>query len=125
MKADHFRTLLFVACAGLLCATTFSHVPTALADQKKAVVGQDHTGKNCERIDGPESSTFGKCESVCKDKEITGKDAGNNRYVCKASKVVSRGERVPLADLTLAPAADPTPKPKLPASRVVKKAKKK
>jgi hypothetical protein len=123
MKAVYFRSLLFVACAGLLCAATLSHLPTALAEQKK--VGQDQTGKNCERIEGKDKSTFGKCESVCKDKEITGKDVENNRYVCKASKAVSRSDRAPLADQTLAPASDPTPKPKLPTNRVVGKAKKK
>jgi hypothetical protein len=49
--------------------------------------GQDLSGKNCERVDSKESSTFGKCESVCKDKEIVKKDVENNRYICNAAAI--------------------------------------
>ncbi len=48
--------------------------------------GEDKTGKNCEREEKNGSSTFGKCESVCKGKELT-RDALNNRWVCKASAI--------------------------------------
>jgi hypothetical protein len=72
MKAMNFKTLCAVFAAGLLSAATFisSQSPTsALAFDNKQ--GQDVAGKDCERIDTPKSSTFGKCENVCKDKEVT------------------------------------------------------
>ena len=67
-------------------------------------LGQDVTGKNCERKDTSESSTFGKCESVCKDKEVT-RDAENNRWVCSAAKSV--GTR-PLETITSKPKQQPS-----------------
>lgn len=54
------------------------------APEKK---GQDVAGRNCERIDSPESSTFGKCESVCKDLVVV---PGMNGYVCKAKTAIRR-----------------------------------
>ena len=120
MKITQSKTLYAIVGAGLLSAATliWSHSPAAvLAFEKK--LGQDVSGKNCERKDTSESSTFGKCENVCKDKEVT-RDAENNRWVCNASKAVVRrplGERAPIADKTLAPAANPTPKRQLPISQ--------
>lgn len=95
MKVTNYKTLLAVVGAVLLSAATLissQSLKSALAFEKK--LGQDVAGKNCERIDTPESSTFGKCENVCKDKEVT-RDAVNDRWVCKASKTVGsrpRGE---------------------------------
>ncbi|HKQ80517.1 MAG TPA: hypothetical protein VJ810_42880 [Blastocatellia bacterium] len=89
MKATNFKTLCAIISVGLLSAATFisSQSPTsALAFEKKQ--GQDVKGKNCERVDTKESSTFGKCENVCKDKEVT-RDAANNRWVCNATKTVT------------------------------------
>ncbi|MCI0389198.1 MAG: hypothetical protein MOB07_10615 [Acidobacteria bacterium] len=97
---------------------------SALAFEKK--VGQDVAGKNCERIDTPESSTFGKCENVCKDKEVT-RDAPNNRWVCKASKSVvarPRVDRAPVADEAQDPGAKPPSKHQPPAGANTGKAKK-
>ena len=113
MKITRCKTLCAILSVGLVSAVTliWSHSPAAvLAFDKK--LGQDVSGKNCERKDTSESSTFGKCENVCKDKEVT-RDAENNRWVCSASKAVVRrplGERAPIGDKTLAPAATPTPK---------------
>jgi hypothetical protein len=91
MRTNYFRTLLTVASAAVLCAATFisSQSPSALAETKKPTKGQDVADKDCERIDGPESSTFGKCGSVCKDKDVTW-DAVGRRYVCNASKAIVR-----------------------------------
>ncbi len=103
MKIINFKTMFAVAVAGLFfAAILISSQPNSLviADPKKQ--GQDHTGKNCERIDSKESSTFGKCESVCKDKEIIKKDVENNRYVCNAARVkVTRplSEKAPTGDV--------------------------
>ena len=86
MKTNYFRTLLTVVTTALLCAMTFI---SALAfETKKRTKGQDVGDSNCERIDTPESSTFGKCKSVCKDKDVTW-DAVGRRYVCSASRTVS------------------------------------
>src|SRR5262245_33338310 len=91
MKTTNFKTSLAIIGAVLLSAAALispQSPASALAFEKKQ--GQDVAGKNCERIDTPGSSTFGKCENVCKDKEVT-RDAPNNRWVCKASKaLVSR-----------------------------------
>lgn len=87
MKTNHTKFFLSFISTALLFAVTLFVTPlpqNALAFEK--VQGQDKTGKNCERIDTPGSSTFGKCENVCKDKEVT-RDAPNNRWVCKATKV--------------------------------------
>ena len=127
MKVTNFKTLCAVFAAGLLSAATFisSQSPTsALAFENKQ--GQDVAGKNCERIDTPESSTFGKCENVCKDKEVT-RDAPNNRWVCKASKSVvarPRVERAPVADKAQDPGAKPPSKHQPPATSKTGKAKK-
>ena len=91
MKTTNSKTIFAFVGAALLCAAALisSQSQTAVLAFEK-IQGQDKTGKNCERIDTAESSTFGKCENVCKDKEVT-RDAENNRWVCKASKtVVSR-----------------------------------
>ena len=91
MKTTISKTMFAFFSAALLSVTVLlsSQSQTAVLAFEK-VQGQDKTGKNCERVDTPESSTFGKCENVCKDKEVT-RDAENNRWVCQASKaVVSR-----------------------------------
>ena len=91
MKIMNSKTLFAILGAALLsvAALISSQSQTAVLAFEK-VQGQDKTGKNCERVDTPESSTFGKCENVCKDKDVT-RDAENNRWVCQASKaVVSR-----------------------------------
>jgi hypothetical protein len=56
--------------------------------------GQDKAGKNCERQDSKFSSTFGKCENVCKDKEIV-RDAPNNKWVCQGGKAASTNTTTP------------------------------
>lgn len=93
MKAKYFRTFSAVACAALLCATTLissQSLTSALAfETKKPTKGQDVGDSNCERIDGPESSTFGRCKNVCKDKDVTW-DAVGRRYVCNATKSAGR-----------------------------------
>jgi hypothetical protein len=127
MKATNFKTLCAVISAGLLSAATFisSQSPTsALAFDNKR--GQDLPGKDCERIDTKESSTFGKCENVCKDKEVT-RDAPNNRWICKASKAVvarPRVERAPVSDKAQDPGAKPPSKHQPPAASNTGKAKK-
>jgi hypothetical protein len=127
MKAMNCKTLCAVISASLLSAGALisSQSPTSvLAFDKK--LGQDVAGKNCERIDTPESSTFGKCENVCKDKEVT-RDAPNNRWVCKASKAVGsrpRVERAPVSDKAQDPGAKPPSKHQPPASTNTGKAKK-
>lgn len=103
MRTNYFRTILTAVVAALLCAATFlsSHAPaSALAETKKPTQGQDVGDKNCERIDGPESSTFGKCKSVCKDRNVTW-DAVGRRYVCDATKQAGSrpaGVRAPISD---------------------------
>lgn len=74
------------------------------------VQGQDKAGKNCERKDTSGSSTFGRCENVCKDKEVT-RDAPNNRWVCQAYKstVKSQAQQAPSNGGVLE--AGPKPKP--------------
>ena len=49
--------------------------------------GQDVAGRNCERIDSTESSTYGKCENVCKDLVVV---SGPNGLVCKAKTAIRR-----------------------------------
>lgn len=131
MKANYFRTLFAFACAALLCAATLisSQSPTsALAfETKKPTKGQDVGDKNCERIDGPESSTFGKCKSVCKDKDVTW-DAVGRRYVCKAT--ASAGGRpgairVPIGNAVLESRTKLPPKRPQAANPKAVKAKKK
>jgi hypothetical protein len=114
MQAINSKTLFaFISAVSLSVAISISApAPSALAfDIKKT--GQDHAGKNCERIDTAESSTFGKCENVCKDKEIIKKDVENNRYVCKASKAATTRPpigRIPPTDKVLDATPNPTPK---------------
>ncbi len=127
MKVTYCKTLCAIVSAGLLGAAALisSQSPSAvLAFEKK--LGQDVAGKNCERVDTPESSTFGKCENVCKDKEVT-RDAENNRWVCKASKTVGsrpRPEKFPVGDKAQDPAPNPTPKRQPPTGPLAGKAKK-
>jgi hypothetical protein len=127
MKLTQCKTLYAIVGAGLLSAATLilTHSPAAvLAFDKK--LGQDVSGKNCERKDTSESSTFGKCENVCKDKEVT-RDAANNRWVCNASKAVVHrplGEKAPISDKALEPADNPTPKRQPPTGSKAGKAKK-
>src|SRR5689334_17878589 len=88
MKTTNSKTLFAFTGAILLCtATLLSPSAPLAAFAFEKVQGQDKTGKNCERVDTAGSSTFGKCESVCKGKDVT-RDAPNNRWVCKASKLV-------------------------------------
>lgn len=127
MKTTNFKTLFAVLSAGLLSAATLisSQSPaSALVFEKK--LGQDVAGKNCERIDTPESSTFGKCENVCKDKEVT-RDAENNRWVCKAAKTVGgrpRVEKVPIGGKLENAGGNPNPKQQAPTGSKTGKAKK-
>jgi len=90
MKKNNRKKLLAIAGAALIGAAAWMTVPSQISAFEK-VTGQDKAGKNCERIDSPGSSTFGKCESVCKDKEVT-RDAPNNRWVCKAARVQARDD---------------------------------
>jgi hypothetical protein len=128
MKTTNFKTMFAAAGAVLLSAAaliSFQSPASALAFDKKKQ-GQDVTGKNCERVDTPGSSTFGKCENVCKDKEVT-RDAENNRWVCKASKAAvsrPRGERAPVGDKVLDPGATSNPRPQTQAGSKAVKAKK-
>lgn len=127
MKATNFKPLCVVISAGLLSAATFisSQSPaSALAFDNKQ--GQDLPGKDCERIDTKESSTFGKCENVCKGKEVT-RDAPNNRWVCKATKAVvvrPRVEKAPVLDKAQDPGAKPPTKHQSPATSKTGKANK-
>jgi hypothetical protein len=128
MKTTNFKTLFAVLGAGLLSAATLisSQSPASvMAFEKKQ--GQDVAGKNCERIDTPESSTFGKCENVCKDKEVT-RDAANNRWVCNAAKTVGgrpRVDKVPIGGKLEISGANPSPKQQAPTGSKTAKAKKK
>jgi hypothetical protein len=127
MKTTNFKTLFAAAGAVLLLAAALisSQSPaSALAFDKKQ--GQDVAGKNCERVDTAESSTFGKCENVCKDKEVT-RDAENNRWVCKASKaVVSRPSinKAPVGDIVKDSDVKPNPRREPHAGSKTAKAKK-
>ncbi|MBI1764616.1 MAG: hypothetical protein HYR56_24600 [Acidobacteria bacterium] len=88
MQLNYRRILFTFVNAALLYAATLMVTPLPPSVTAfERVQGQDKAGKNCERIDSPGSSTFGKCENVCKDKEVT-RDAPNNRWVCKAAKTV-------------------------------------
>ncbi len=112
MKATILKSLCAVAGIGLLSASLISSqsLTAAMAFEKKT--GQDVKGKECERVDTSESSTFGKCENVCKDKEVT-RDAPNNRWVCKAGKATVSRPRVdsaPLSDKVKDPGAKPPSK---------------
>ncbi len=113
MKATYFKNLLVVAGAALLCATTLiSSQSITSAETKKPTKGQDVGDENCERIDTAESSTFGKCKSVCKDKDVSW-DAVGRRYVCNATKAAVRrpfGQVGPIGDKVL----DTRPPKKLP-----------
>jgi hypothetical protein len=127
MKGTNFKKLFAIVIAALLfTATSISLQPNPSAfafDQKKQ--GQDYKGKNCERIETKEKSTFGKCESVCKDKEITKKDVENNRYVCKAA--LTLGDRRPVDRVPVdAKVQDVqgSPKPQSPAAPKSGKSKK-
>lgn len=117
MKTNQTNLFTTIFTAALLCVALMLVTPapkTALAFEK--VQGQDKTGKNCERVDTPGSSTFGKCENVCKDKEIT-RDALNNRWVCKATAKVSNNsltDRVKGSGQVFE--AVPNPKSKQPAT---------
>jgi len=128
MKTTNFKTLFAVIGAGLLSAATLisSQSPaSALVFEKK--MGQDVAGKNCERIDTPGSSTFGKCENVCKDKEVT-RDAPNNRWVCNAAKTVGtrpRVDKVVIGGKLEVSGANPSPKQQAPTGSKTAKAKKK
>jgi hypothetical protein len=129
MKTTKFKTLFAVLGAGLLSAATLisSQSPASVLafDQKK--VGQDVSGKNCERKDTAESSTFGKCENVCKDKEVT-RDAPNNRWVCNAAKTVGsrpRVDKVVVGGKLEVSGANPSPKQQAPTGSKTAKAKKK
>lgn len=124
MNTKRIKILLALTNAALLIAVTLLTSPlpqTASAFER--VQGQDKTGKNCERVDTPESSTFGKCESVCKDKEVT-RDALNNRWVCKAAKTV---KTIPLGQAATGGVkvldAGTNPKPKLPTTAGTKTGK--
>lgn len=115
MKVTNSKRLFAFISAVLLGAAALisSQSPTAVVAFEQKKTGQDHTGKNCERIDTAESSTFGKCENVCKDKEIVKKDVENNRYVCKASKAATTRPpvgRIPVGDKVLDATPNPTPK---------------
>ena len=127
MKITNFKTLCAVLSSGLLCAVTLISSQSSLSVFAfEKVQGQDKTGKNCERIDSPGSSTFGKCENVCKDKEVT-RDAPNNRWVCKATKAVGSrpgGVKATIGDKAQDPGANPTPKQQPIAGSKAGKAKK-
>jgi hypothetical protein len=115
MKVSNDKIRFTFACGLLLSAAALISAPshiTALAFEK--IQGQDKTGKNCERKDTAESSTFGRCENVCKDKEVT-RDAENNRWVCSATKtkvVTHPGTTAPIAGTKAekTPAGDKRPK---------------
>ena len=108
MKASQINSICATFVLGLalaLCfAGTWGNSLAAVPDKKDTTPGKktggDYAGQNCEqKIDGG-SSKFGKCENVCKDQEVTGKDRVNNRWVCggqpdKAkppSKAVAQGK---------------------------------
>src|SRR5262245_56972815 len=108
MKASKIKSICATLVMGLALALSFAgswENSVAASPEKKDTTpgkktGKDYTGQNCEHKTGPESSTFGKCENVCGDQEITGKDRVNNRWVCGGqpdtatppSRVVGRGK---------------------------------
>jgi hypothetical protein len=109
-KTSYFAAAAAALSAALLCAVTSLATPSPVSAEAK-VQGQDVGDKNCERIDGPESSTFGKCKSVCQGKDVTW-DAVGRRYVCKAAKAAIRtplGQVVPVGGLVQNPGASQTP----------------
>ena len=111
LKTNYFTAGLAVITAALLCAVISLSSPSLVsAEQKRPVQGQDVGDEKCERIDGPESSTFGKCKSVCQGKDVTW-DAVGRRYVCKAKAVVrgTMGQVVPVGGLVKNPGASQTP----------------
>jgi len=107
MNKNYWKNLL---AAALLCALAWLAAPAATAAFETK--GEDKTGQNCERIDSPGSSTFGKCENVCAGKEVT-RDALNNRWVCKARLRPSDTVRPPKGGGTVFEKA-PVPAPKNP-----------
>ncbi len=126
MNNKRIKILLALTTAVLLIAATLLTSPlpqTASAFEK--VQGQDKTGKNCERQDTAGSSTFGKCESVCKGKDVV-RDALNNRWVCKAYAVggaQTGATHTPLNGQVL-DSSTPKPKPPKAAAPKADKAKK-
>ena len=111
MKQKHWKTLLTITGAALLCAATWLAAPTGFA--AFTTQGQDHAGKNCERVDSPGSSTFGKCEDVCNGKEVT-RDATNNRWVCQGRRVGSPNTTRPPKGNGGVLGQTPNPSPKTP-----------
>src|SRR5438046_2660796 len=70
----------------------------------------------CERKETNGTSTFGKCDSICKGQEVT-RDAANNRWVCSAAKSSggsTRPGRVTPPDKAPEAAPTSTPKPTAP-----------
>lgn len=124
MKTNKRKTFLALLTGVWLAGATLLLLPLPqTASAVAPVKGQDKAGKNCERKDTPGSSTFGKCENVCKDKEVT-RDALNNRWVCQAYKSTGKAqlEQAPNSGGVLD--AGPKPKPPLTAGAKTGKAKK-
>jgi len=61
--------------------------------------GEDVAGNSCSRDNGPgKQRTFGKCEKVCKGKEVTKDPAGvyGGQYTCSAVELFPGHEKLPL-----------------------------
>ena len=109
LKTTYFTAAVAGISAALLCAVISLSSPSLVSAEAK-VQGQDVGDKDCEKVTGPESSTFGKCKSVCKDKDVTW-DAVGRRYVCKGTAAIRTplGQVVPVGGLVKNPGARPTP----------------
>ena len=108
MQQNYKKKLLAIVVGALFCAATWLDAPaTSAAFTTK---GEDKSGQNCERIDSPGSSTFGKCENVCSGKEVT-RDAINNRWVCRARMRPSDTVRPPKSGGVFNTSPNPTATP--------------
>jgi hypothetical protein len=106
MKTNHWKIMYTVVFAVLFGAAAFIATQSNNAVQAFEKKGNDAdiAEKNCERIDTPESSTFGKCKNVCEGKTVTW-DAVGRRWVCGAKAIVKHPpvNRPPGATLEVKP----------------------
>ena len=90
----------------------FSLLVLALAASPAPAFARNQTdlpdGSQCERVETNGSSTFGRCETVCRGKEVT-RDAANNRWVCRATAVRTLQVARPQSQNQSRPATATTP----------------
>lgn len=93
------KSLKAIACLAMLAGCgTAEQVPMRSADFLEKKLGQDVPGtcanaKGCWNGTREESCTYGKCKSVCKDKEVK-KEEGKNYCEAAATRV-----HVPVVDI--------------------------